>query len=85
MRDLICKIGEFSDVGIAIPCYLSILVVLDLLIMADSSTDPNVPIYTNPNGVPLCNGKNLHMEVIITLLTLTAFDSSDHHKHKHNR
>eukprot|EP01032_Pedospumella_encystans_P011311 gene11311-13157_t len=31
--------------------------------MAESSTDPNVPIYTNPNGVPLCNGKNLHMEV----------------------
>mmetsp|Transcript_30381 Transcript_30381/g.60479 ORF Transcript_30381/g.60479 Transcript_30381/m.60479 type:complete len:301 (+) Transcript_30381:59-961(+) len=31
--------------------------------MAEQSADPNAPIYENTNGVPLCNGKNLHMEV----------------------
>lgn len=42
---------------------ITVDVEIDTREMAETSTDPNVPIYQNTNGVPLANGKNLHMEV----------------------
>jgi hypothetical protein len=38
--------------------------------MAENNPDSTAPVYENTNGMPLCEGKNLHMEVGLKIFYL---------------